>query len=159
MPATPEVTVFYLQYLRQKSLQLNILSVRSWRAHSMAKYPLSQTGEWEQQSPVVQTEPAFTELLDQVLHETRAGKRTFLLLGPQQKKKVDRTECFSPSSCTFSSQVQNLALSFLELYKDSVDSFLQSESLWMAAHSSDVSPTPPSFVSSAKGAVCHHPGH
>lgn len=50
-------------------------------------------------------------------------------------------------------QVWDLTFSFLELYKDFVDSFLQSESLRMAAHSSDVSPTPPSFVSSAKGAL------
>lgn len=49
-------------------------------------------------------------------------------------------------------QVQDLAFPSLELYKDSVDSFLQSPFEW--EHSSDVSPTPPSFVSAAKGAVC-----
>lgn len=49
---------------------------------------------------MVQTASDFTELLDQVLHETRAGKRRFLLLGLQQKKKGDQTSCFSPSSGT-----------------------------------------------------------
>lgn len=55
---------------------------------------------------------------------------------------------------TFSPHVQDLEFSFIELYKDFVGWFLQLESLWMAAHSSDVSPTPPSFVSSANSAVC-----
>ncbi|RMC06387.1 hypothetical protein DUI87_15820 [Hirundo rustica rustica] len=36
------------------------------KSPSMAKCPLSQTGEWEQQSPVVRTASAFIELLDQV---------------------------------------------------------------------------------------------
>lgn len=76
--------------------------------------------------------PAFTVLLDQVLdlHETRKKRQVkeyFCCLDPY-KRKGGQIVCFSTSSGTFlpfSPQMQDLAFTFLEFHKDSVDPFLQ----------------------------------
>lgn len=56
----------------------------------MAKHPLSQIGEWEQKSPVVQTAPAFTNYW--IMYCMRQGRvKEFYCLDFNRRKKGDQT--------------------------------------------------------------------